>query len=230
MNAAHMNPNPSNAQEALSALVDGELEAAGLAKLLTSVHAEPQALGDWHAYQVIGDVLRGSTGVVCAQRPADFLAGVRERLQAEDGHRPSLAPQGRVLGSLDESVSEQAANDAVFRWKMAAGFASLAAVVAVSWNLMGGAVPGGVATPGPQLASSTPAAPVTAAPAQPQAVAAVVSPSRPTEVVVNTGQGPLIRDARLEELLAEHRQHGGMSALQMPTGFIRGATYDTSAR
>jgi sigma-E factor negative regulatory protein RseA len=49
-------------------------------------------------------------------------------------------------------------------------------------------------------------------------------------VAVSTGQGVVIRDARLEELLAEHRQHGGMSALQMPTGFIRGATYDASDR
>jgi sigma-E factor negative regulatory protein RseA len=40
----------------------------------------------------------------------------------------------------------------------------------------------------------------------------------------------VIRDAQLEALLAEHRQHGGMSALQTPTGFIRNATYDAAGR
>ena len=59
-------------------------------------------------------------------------------------------------------------------------------------------------------------------------VANATTPS--SAVVVNTGQGPLIRDARLEELLAEHRQNGSMSALQMPTGFIRNATYDAAGR
>jgi sigma-E factor negative regulatory protein RseA len=47
-------------------------------------------------------------------------------------------------------------------------------------------------------------------------------------VAVSTGQGILIRDARLEQMLAEHRQYGGMSALQMPAGFLRNATYDTA--
>jgi sigma-E factor negative regulatory protein RseA len=51
-----------------------------------------------------------------------------------------------------------------------------------------------------------------------------------TAVVVNTPQGAVIRDAQLETLMAEHRQHGGMSALQMPAGFLRNATYSGSDR
>lgn len=47
-------------------------------------------------------------------------------------------------------------------------------------------------------------------------------------VLVQTGQGQVLRDARLEELLAEHRQYGGMSALQMPAGFLRNATCDAA--
>jgi sigma-E factor negative regulatory protein RseA len=49
-------------------------------------------------------------------------------------------------------------------------------------------------------------------------------------VVVNTPQGAVIRDTQLEALMAEHRQHGGMSALQMPAGFLRNATYDATGR
>jgi sigma-E factor negative regulatory protein RseA len=49
-------------------------------------------------------------------------------------------------------------------------------------------------------------------------------------VVVNTSQGVLIRDAQLEALMAEHRQFGGVSALQMPAGFLRNATHDANER
>jgi sigma-E factor negative regulatory protein RseA len=47
-------------------------------------------------------------------------------------------------------------------------------------------------------------------------------------VVVQTAQGQVLRDARLEQLLSEHRQFGGMSALQAPAGFLRNATYDAA--
>lgn len=223
MNAAEMNSNPSNPQESLSALADGELDATALDGVLAQLAADPQNMRDWHAYQTIGDVLRGSGTVVAAQAPGDFLAGVRERLKAESASKPVQPVVTRL-----ETRPATAANDAVFRWKMVAGFASLAAVMAVSWNLIGGAPQEAGGSTGPQLAVAPPA------PAGPSGVVpvAVVAPRAPTatEVVVNTGQGVVIRDARLEELLAEHRQHGGMSALQMPTGFIRGATYEASDR
>jgi sigma-E factor negative regulatory protein RseA len=119
-------------------------------------------------------------------------------------------------------VRGAAANDPVMRWKMAAGLASLAAVVAVSWSVIQGAsAPGDSAVSAPQLAQvappTDPAIPVVAAP-----------DAGSTNVAVSTGQGILIRDARLEQMLAEHRQYGGMSALQMPAGFLRNATYDTA--
>jgi len=40
----------------------------------------------------------------------------------------------------------------------------------------------------------------------------------------------MLRDPQLEELMAAHRQYGGVSALQMPAGFLRNATYETPQR
>jgi len=40
----------------------------------------------------------------------------------------------------------------------------------------------------------------------------------------------MLRDPRLDALLAAHRQHGGVTALQMPAGFLRNATFDEGAR
>ena len=44
------------------------------------------------------------------------------------------------------------------------------------------------------------------------------------------GQQVMIRDPRLDELLAAHKQFGSTSALQMPAGFLRNATFETPGR
>ncbi|MBA4256129.1 MAG: anti-sigma factor [Polaromonas sp.] len=187
--------------DALSALVDGEIGAAQIDALLRAQGEQPdRLLATWHSYQVIGDVLRGSAPAAAVMPPPDFLAGVRERLRTE----PKLPEPVSELAQL----RAPAANDAVFRWKLLAGVASLAAVVAVSWSVLGGA-PSAAGGGGPQLALQSPA---------------------PAPVLVTTERGTVVRDARLEELMAEHRQHGGMSALQMPAGFLRDATYDAAPK
>lgn len=195
---------------ALSALVDGEIDAAELDALLQASGEHTESHASWHSYQVIGDVLRGApaTSVVT---PQAFLAGFQSRLQAE----PMVRGPAESVSTVAH-VRASAANDSVFRWKLVAGVASLAAVMAVSWTALSGApaVDGGNASP--QLA-------LMQRPAAPAAADAV-----PTAMLVNTEQGTVIRDARLEELLAEHRQYGGMSALQMPAGFLRDATYDAA--
>ncbi|MDO9479037.1 MAG: sigma-E factor negative regulatory protein [Hydrogenophaga sp.] len=206
----------------LSAFVDGELTDAELDRWLATLDRESQGLEGWHSYQVIGDVLRASAPAVATKTSQDFLAGIRARLQVEASVVQPLsvppvlpmAPPG-VVGH----ARAPAANDAVFRWKMVAGLASLAAVMAVSWTVLGSAPSGVRGGAGAQLALVG-ANPGIAAPQLPES----------TAVVVNTPQGAVIRDVQLEALMAEHRQHGGMSALQMPAGFLRNATYDATGR
>lgn len=94
-----------------------------------------------------------------------------------------------------------AAND--WLWKTVAGLASVAAVAAVAWN-----VTGSPASMQPQLAAA-PAAVVPAA---------------------DTRNVAMIRDPRLDQLLAAHRQLGGANALQAPSGFLRNATFEGPAR
>jgi sigma-E factor negative regulatory protein RseA len=208
---------------ALSALVDGELHTDDEWEqcLASAGNDEDGWTEQWASYHVIGEVLRGSSTVFAARAPGDFLAEVRQRLAAEDA-RP--LPNPSAVMPVAGHVRSPAANDAVFRWKMVAGFASLAAVMAVSWTLLGTA-PGSAGTPSggqmamldnPSTGSQPPAASLTPPPTQ--------------EVLVSTPQGMVIRDAQLEERLAEHRQYGGMSALQMPAGFLRNATYDAPGR
>lgn len=195
--------------EQLSALVDGELAVGAATALWQQDDAGSGELcATWGRYQLIGDALRGTPSQAAdGARVAAIMQRVREERLAASA--PAVAPAPVVMPQRID-----AANDAVFRWKMLAGFASLAAVVAVAWNMSGAGAPG--AAPGPQLAQ----APAQVAPT----VVANVEPSEP--VVVVGQQGPILRDQRLEELMAAHRQVGGMSALQMPAGFLRNAAFD----
>ena len=206
----------------LSIMVDSELDARGCDALLGSL--EPDALSNWHAYQVIGDVLRGHTDPAGIRPAAEFLAAVRIGLESRDTELDATSrPVVETAVPVSAQGGREAANDAVFRWKLVAGFASLAAVMAVSWSLVSGSGSTGAADA--QLASGSPGSV-----SVPSLVATVATPAVSAPVAVNTGQGVLIRDAQLEALLAEHRQHGSMSALQMPSGFIRNATYEAAGR
>ena len=110
-------------------------------------------------------------------------------------------------------IFQEAANASVFRWKMVAGFASLAAVAAIGWTSLASLQ--GVGSSGPQLAMAP----------------ASSSQGSPTVAVVDAeGQQVMIRDPRLDELLAAHKQFGSTSALQMPAGFLRNATFETPGR
>lgn len=207
--------SPSN-RELLSALADGELDRHECAQLLESCAQDASALASWNAYQLIGDVLR-SPAPALRGGDADFLARFNARLAQEAVHATAVATEAPVI-LLDAQPNHKpaqeaatvvprhrgdAANDGVFRWKLVAGFASLAAVCVVGWNVMGQQAPVAV-----QLAQDS-------------------VPAGGQKIVVASPQGPMVRDARLEELLAAHKQMGGTSALQVPSGFLRNATFET---
>ena len=192
--------------ELMSALADGQLGGEDFAAALHASRHDESAVACWDTYHLIGDALRSpSRGGEVLGADTAFLSRLNQRLAQE---APMGAPVRPVPPALHEPVLElpphrsQASNDGDFRWKLVAGFASLAAVSAIAWNASGLLSPAAA----PQLAQ--------AAPSQ--------------QVVVASPQGPMVRDARLEELLAAHKQMGGTSALQEPSGFLRNATFETS--
>jgi sigma-E factor negative regulatory protein RseA len=124
-----------------------------------------------------------------------------------------LSPVLTTVSHLPQaSVATPAANDAVFRWKLVAGLASFSAVAVLTWTALGG---GG--TPQGQGA----------------ALALVAPAPAPASLGtgLNTGtNNVMMRDPHLDAMLAAHKQFGGSSALQGPSGFLRNATFDTSSR
>lgn len=188
---------PTTTCERLSALADGELGKEELLLLLQACKDDDAAVGNWGTYHVIGDVLRSPSLAAGSSSPA-FLQRLNERLEDE---RTRMV-QEPVLVPLNAARREPAANDSIFRWKLAAGFASLTAVGAIAWSSVA-------------MMSSPPGAQLAQAP--------LVNQSALPVLVVASPQGPMVRDARLEELLAAHRQLGGASVLQAPSGFLNAA-------
>ncbi|MGE4378150.1 MAG: hypothetical protein AB7E10_12430, partial [Burkholderiaceae bacterium] len=102
----------------------------------------------------------------------------------------------------------EAANAAQFHWKWIVGLASMATVAVVGWGVFGALREQGASAV--QLAASQPAVPLVA-------------------VVDSTGaQQLMLRDPRLDELLAAHQQYGYTPALQMPAGFLRNAAFESA--
>ncbi|MBG9387885.1 sigma-E factor negative regulatory protein [Caenimonas aquaedulcis] len=186
-------------RELISALADGQLRGEEFARGVEVVAADADAMASWHAYHLIGDVLRTGECSVSTQ-PAVFLSGLQARLADETV--PAMTGAA-VMAVPPAAMRAEAANDTSFRWKLVAGFASVAAVAAVGWSLV--------------------AAPVN--PVQPQ-LAAIPAGA----VVANTERGAMIREARLDAFMAAHRELGGASALPTPAGFLRNATFEGSAR
>lgn len=200
--------------ELLSALVDSHLTPAECIAVLDACKHDSSLLDQWNAYHVVGDLLQYSA--LGAARGADmaFVSRVQNRLTSEPAPvvKELHSHSARCLKSSEPEIvlarlestepGQHAANDGSYRWRMAAGFASLTAVCAVAWG-----VSGLLTRPdAPQLALD----PVKA------------------QIVVSSTMGLMVRDIRLEEQLADHRQLGGGAALQMPSGFFRNAAFEAS--
>lgn len=215
---------PIPAEELLSALMDGELNAAQCALALREEAGGHLVAGQWRAYHVIGRALRLNSDLneATGAKEAKESRVAQHRHQADQGFNQDfaqrliqrlahekIAPAERVGYALPSQVtavpdfnSKPAANDATVRWKMLAGVACMGTVAALAWN-MSGFNAGDSAR---QLSQSLPA-------------------SAQGQVVVASPQGPMLRDTRLQELLAAHKQMGATS-LPVPSGFLRNANFE----
>jgi sigma-E factor negative regulatory protein RseA len=189
-------------QELISALADGQLHGEAFARGVEIAAGDPVGREAWHTYHLIGDVLR-SGELAAGTMPTAFLSRLQLRLSQEQ-RAIAFGQQPTVLPPSPPVTQRSAANDSNFRWKLVAGFASVAAMAAIGWTLFAG------------LAGK---------PEQAQMAAA-----QGGTVLAGSERGVMIRDPRLDEFLAAHRQLGGASALQMPAGFLRNATFEGGGR
>lgn len=186
-----VNDNSASWTEQLSALHDGQLIPEQAQALVRASLQDDAILMQWRSMSVISHSMRDM--------------GSLPLLNEFKQNSAVVAP---VAGRAE------AANDGVFRWKMVAGVAALAAVGSLVWGLLG--VSG---DPGGRSEGVLAQKPVDAG-------VSLVSTSSPalgggSAEQANAEPGKMIRDPRLDELLAAHRQFGGVSALQQPAGSLR---------
>lgn len=210
MNISKLSPENS---ELLSALADSEINCDASQALSQVFDQDDSVPAKWSAYHVIGEVLR-SPGSTVQGVDLKFLAALNQRLAKEPmpGSVARLGAPDSALVTVVEPIQAvnkadgQASNDSNFRWKMVAGFACAVAVVSTLWSVNSLTL----SVVGPQLAQR----------------GVLTIDAAPQQVVVASPQGLMVRDARLEELLAAHKQLGGMSALPVPSGFLRNAAFE----
>ena len=205
-------------RENVSALADGQLHGEEFARAAEWAARNADGQMTWQDYHRVGDLLRtGEWGA--SSRDAAFMARFKARLQQEPlPSRQSKSYELIAIQAIDatagsqKSFKNEAANDAAYRWKRLAGFASVLAVVAVGflasgiWDEQRGS---------PQLA---------------QVAVEAIQPNQAASAPAGDGPNVMIRNSELDALLAAHRQFGGTTAFQVPTGFLRNATFEGGGR
>ena len=205
--------------ELVSALADGQLRGEEFARTAQWLSQTEDARLTWHTYHLVGDVLRSGETMVNAHDTV-FVQRLKLCLQQEAPLVPSLDTAYSIAqntslteaGGVNRSENVSA-NDISFRWKLLAGVAALAVVSVIGWQGIGGWSDQHGA---PQLAQVP--------------VQTIKADMALQQAMVDGEPQRMIRDPQLDALLAAHRQFGGTSALQMPAGFLRNATFEGAAR
>jgi sigma-E factor negative regulatory protein RseA len=200
-----------SAAERLSAFADGELDAQGASAACADWRSDESARSRWHAYQLIGDVMRSDDLASTATKDSAFLLALRARLADEPvvlAPQPLPAPEPLPVAASSASV---VSSKRTWGWlapaAVAAGFVAVAGSLTVMWA--------------PLKNNDSSAMLAAAEPARALAASApVVEMTEPQVLVVN---GQVIRDPRLDRYLAAHKQFAGAAMLGVPSAFVRSA-------
>jgi sigma-E factor negative regulatory protein RseA len=187
----------------ISDLADGQLRGDAFAQAIALMNDNSSARAHWHSLHLIGDVLRAKESLSCA-KDAEFLNNFRAKLSLEPNLgdvKPANLPSPHVVEDHPQATP---ANEPFFSWKWAAGLSALAASVVLGLNLIGATAVAPSVTAS-QLAQTT------------------------VPISVDGQTAVMLRNPQLDALIAAHNQVGGSSAFQMPSGFLRSATFNATA-
>lgn len=209
-------------RQCLSATADGEARAEEVALACLAWRDDPEARADWHAYALIGDVLRSDDLARGAGADSAFLARLRERMAHEPvvlaPSEPKLVPPAVVVaGGMASPLGRQARGR---HWGTSMSVAAGAlTVIGVAALMRGVAVP-----EAPSV--------VAQAPAQSAAPLAVRPVGQVETLLANgaavsggdPGANAYVRDAQIDRYLNAHRQYARGAVLATPGGMRQVAT------
>lgn len=204
--------NPGDPQQSLSALADGELDAASVQRMCAAWRDDASVRSTWHAYHLIGDVMRSEDLAAAGARDEAFLVALRARLAKEP---VVLAPAPRALPEAQPAPALRRRTWAA-PVAVAAGFVAVAGVLVVTR----------VAAPVGGDAATLAAVQRPATSAQARVVPASAATPPEATIELSTALGPdlkLIRDVRLERYLAAHKQFDRGAGVSVPGVMLRNA-------
>ncbi|WP_374592072.1 sigma-E factor negative regulatory protein [Aquabacterium sp.] len=217
--------------EALSAVADGEADAQAVEQACASWRHNSMARVRWHAYHLIGDVLR-SDELGAAKADELFLQRVRERLAAEPVVLAPASLAGDVPGDASGLRNVLLMRGRRRMWgapiAVAAGFVAMAGLlVAVRQPAPDSLIDQQVSLV--TLPTSSLGGGAESSLAQglaPANSAALTGQSDPVLAVSDN----VLRDAKLDRYLAAHQEFSGAAVLGESSGFLRSVTYEGPAR
>lgn len=214
-------PSPSalTADERLSALMDGQADEDAVRAVCRAWRDDSGGRQTWHAYHLIGDVLRSQELASPPGHDAAFLARLRERLVAEP---VVLAPAPLPVPVVARRRLRWMAPGAI-----AAGFVAVAGAVIVSQMEAPGLSEGG-----PVLATTPPVTDAVrrASVGGPAAAAPVVPAARATPASASEAGRAMIRDPEIDRYFRAHREMRGWAGAAVPGGGPRPVDNTVPAR
>lgn len=219
--------DPANARgEELSALLDGELQGVPVERLCSEWRTDMRSRNTWHAYSLIGDVMRSDDLALSCAGDEQFLRDFRKRMAAEP---VVLAPR-----AVQPLAADQAADGALRAVRPGRAWAWPVALAAGFVIVVGAVV--GVQNPAvnagalPQLA----VAPAVDSPSALVKVSRTEDAARPSDLypagMELVFDGQVIRDPRLDRYLLAHKQFAGTSVLGPTSGLLRNAAVEVPER
>lgn len=215
---------------ALSALMDGELDASQVAAACASWRSEARHRSDWHLYHLIGDTLRSEDLAASPAQGDQFMRRLRERLDREP---VVLAPTRIEAAAVAEDPAAAAETAQAARRTGTDPHATVATSAAITplrargprsarWAVPVGVAAGIVAVAGVVWSTRPDSTALMASrvlPTGPAASAAVLRDERAT-----------LAEAELSRYLRAHREVPGLVAPTPTAGYLRNAAYDAGER
>jgi sigma-E factor negative regulatory protein RseA len=194
-----MNDDKTDAQreqrrQSLSRLMDGD--TADVEAGCRAFGSDVEVRADWHAYHLIGDVMRSADTGASTARDAEFLARLRERL-ADEPVPMAPAPLGAAARGAASPFRRQ---PWMSRAAIAAGFALVAGTLVVTRGSLSDGGGGQVALGGTNPGGATRQASFSSGGASSAAPFALVD-------------GVMLRNSELDRYLEAHREYAPSDAL-----------------
>ena len=212
--------------EELSALLDGELQGGPVERICSEWRTDAHSRDTWHAYSLIGDVMRCEDLAQSCASDEQFLRDFRKRMAAEPvvlAPRPVQHPAADVAAVVPLPVVRPARAWAL-PMSLAAGF------VVVVGAVIGVQNPALNPVAAPQVAM----APAGNA-SNPLIKVSQTEDAASRSDVYSAGMelvfdGQVIRDPRLDRYLSAHKQFASTSVLGPTSGLLRNAAVEIPER